>query len=310
MKKKISIVTPTYNEEENIEKLCSSIAIEMALYDYEYEHIIIDNHSTDKTVEKIKKIAFSDKKVKLIVNSRNFGSIRSTHHAILQTDSDATILMCADMQEPINLIGKYLKEWEMGSKVVLGQRESVEEGKILNLVKNFFYKFINKISEIPLIERSGSTCLLSKDIVDHLKKIDDPYPYFRGLLSEITSEIKIVKYHQNKREGGVTKSNFFVLYDHAILGIIKHSKIPVRIFTILGFFASFISLLIAIIFFLYKLAFWNSFEVGVAPLIIGLFGLASIQMFLLGFVGEYLIQILTHSRKLPLVIEKERINFN
>ena len=127
MKKKISIVTPTYNEEENIEKLCSSIAIEMALYDYEYEHIIIDNHSTDKTVEKIKKIAFSDKKVKLIVNSRNFGSIRSTHHAILQTDSDATILMCADMQEPINLIGKYLKEWEMGSKVVLGQRESVED---------------------------------------------------------------------------------------------------------------------------------------------------------------------------------------
>ena len=178
-----------------------------------------------------------------------------------------------------------------------------------NFIKLIFYKLINKISEIPLIERSGSTGLISKEILNHLKKIADPYPYFRGLLSEISSDIKLIPYHQNKRKSGKTKNNFYTLYDMAILGIIKHSKIPLRIFTLIGVIASVVSILIAIVFFFYKILFWNSFEVGIAPLIIGLFTIASIQTFLLGFVGEYLIQILTHNRNLPLVIEKERINF-
>ena len=309
MNKKISIVTPTFNEEANISRLCDEISKEMQGFSYDYEHIIIDNYSTDKTVSIIKEIARKDKRVKLILNSRNFGHIRSSQYGLLQSSGDATILLSSDFQEPINLIGKYLKEWENGFKIVLGQRSSTDSNQSMNFIKSIFYKFINMISEMPLIERSGSTGLLSKEIVDHLRNIGDPYPYFRGLLSEISSDIKTIQYHQIKRMGGKTKNNFYTLYDMAILGVIKHSKVPLRIVTFVGVLASLVSILIAFIFLIYKILFWNSFEVGIAPLIIGLFSIVSIQTFLLGFIGEYLIQILTHSRNLPLVIEKERINF-
>jgi glycosyltransferase involved in cell wall biosynthesis len=309
MNKKISIVTPTFNEEENISKLCNEISREMQNFSYDYEHIIIDNSSTDKTISIIKKLAEKDKRVKVILNSRNFGHIRSSQYGLLQSSGDATILLSSDFQEPTDLIGKYIKEWENGHKIILGQRSSSDTNKSMDFIKSLFYKFINKISEIPLIERSGSTGLISKDIVDLLRNIGDPYPYFRGLLSEISGEIKIIQYHQSERAGGITKNNFYTLYDMAILGIIKHSKIPLRIVTFVGVLASIASILIALIFLIYKILFWNSFEVGIAPLIIGLFSIASIQTFLLGFIGEYLIQILTHSKNLPLVIEKERINF-
>ena len=309
MKKKISIVTPTFNEESNILELYNAISAEMTKFEYDYEHIIIDNCSSDNTVQIIKKIANEDKKVKIILNSRNFGHIRSSQYGLLQSTGDAIILLSSDLQEPPELISKYIKEWENGYKIVLGQRETTDDNKSMNFIKLIFYKFINKISEIPLIERSGSTGLISKEILNHLKKIADPYPYFRGLLSEISSDIKLIPYHQNKRKSGKTKNNFYTLYDMAILGVIKHSKIPLRIFTFIGVIASIFSILIALVFFFYKILYWNSFEVGIAPLIIGLFTIASIQTFLLGFVGEYLIQILTHNRNLPLVIEKERINF-
>ena len=309
MNKKISIVTPTFNEEANIYRLCDEISKEMQGFSYDYEHIIIDNYSTDKTVSIIKEIARKDKRVKLILNSRNFGHIRSSQYGLLQSSGDATILLSSDFQEPINLIGKYLKEWENGFKIVLGQRSSTDSNQSMNFIKSIFYKFINMISEIPLIERSGSTGLLSKEIVDHLRNIGDPYPYFRGLLSEISSDIKTIQYHQAKRLLGKSKNNFYTLYDMAILGVIKHSKLPLRIVTFIGVLASLVSILIAFIFLIYKILFWNSFEVGIAPLIIGLFTIVSIQTFLLGFIGEYLIQILTHSRNLPLVIENERINF-
>ena len=309
MNKKISIVTPTFNEEANISRLCDEISKEMQGFSYDYEHIIIDNYSTDKTVSIIKEIARKDKRVKLILNSRNFGHIRSSQYGLLQSSGDATILLSSDFQEPTNLIGKYLKEWENGHKIILGQRASTDSNQSMNFIKSVFYKFMNMISEMPLIERSGSTGLLSKEIVDHLRVIGDPYPYFRGLLSEISSDIKTIQYHQIKRMGGKTKNNFYTLYDMAILGVIKHSKVPLRIVTFVGVLASLVSILIAFIFLIYKILFWNSFEVGIAPLIIGLFSIVSIQTFLLGFIGEYLIQILTHSRNLPLVIEKERINF-
>ena len=309
MKKKISIVTPTFNEEDNILRLCDEISKEMKNYSYDYEHIIIDNSSTDKTISIVKKIAEKDKNVKVILNSRNFGSIRSSQYGLLQSTGDATILLSSDFQEPISLIGKYIKEWENGYSIVLGQRVSSDTNKGVDFIKSFFYKFINIISEIPLIERSGSTGLISKEVVDHLRRIADPYPYFRGLLCEISDNIKIIPYHQFERAGGKTKENFYTLYDMAILGIIKHSKVPLRIATFVGFLASILSILVAIIFFVFKLLFWDSFQLGIAPLIIGLFCIASIQTFLLGFIGEYLIQILTHNRNLPLVIERERINF-
>ncbi len=307
--KKISIVTPTFNEEDNIEKLSKCISDEMKKHNYDYEHIIIDNSSEDKTIPIIKKIAEKDKKVKIIINARNFGHVRSPFHGILQSSGDATILLNSDFQEPPELISDYIKEWEKGFKIVLGQRSASDTNPMTDLGRSFFYKFIKKISEVPLMERTSGTGLFDKEIINQLKKISDPYPYFRGLLSEISSDIKLVKFHQSKRKGGKTKNNFYTLYDTAVLGIIKHSKVPLRLITFIGFFASIVSILIAITFLFYKLLFWESFEVGIAPLIIGLFSVASIQIFLLGFIGEYVMQILTHSRNLPLVVEKERINF-
>ena len=309
MSKKISIITPTFNEEKNIEKLCSEISKEMSKLDYDYEHIVIDNHSNDGTIPILKKIAEKDKKVKVIINSRNFGHIRSPIYGMLQASGDACILMNSDFQDPIELIPKYIKEWEQGNQIILAQRISSDENFFLNSFKNFFYKFINKISDVPLMRNTTGSGLFTKNIVDQIRKIDDPYPYFRGLLSEISSQIKLIQFHQPKRSGGETKNNFYTLYDIGVLGIVKHSKLPLRLMTFIGFFTSIASIITAAVFFFYKILFWDSFEVGIAPLVIGLFAIASVQIFLLGFIGEYVMTILTHTRKLPLVVEKERINF-
>lgn len=309
MTKKISIITPTFNEEENIEKLCLKISEEMKKLNYDYEHIIIDNHSDDKTISIIKKIAEKDKKIKVIINARNFGHIRSPIYGMLQASGDACIMMSSDFQDPPELIPRYISEWEKGNKIILGQRTTSDENFLMNSFKNLFYKFIQSISETPLMKNTTGSGLLSKDIIDQIRKIDDPYPYFRGLLSEISSEIKLIQFHQPKRSEGKTKNNLYTMYDMGVLGIVKHSKIPLRIMTFVGFITSVVSAIIAITFLFYKILFWNSFEVGIAPLIIGLFAIASVQIFLLGFIGEYVMTILTHNRKLPLVIEKERINF-
>ena len=309
MSKKISIITPTFNEEKNIEKLCSEISKEMSKLNYDYEHIVIDNHSNDGTISILKKIAARDNKVKVIINSRNFGHIRSPIYGMLQASGDACILMNSDFQDPIELIPKYIKEWEQGNQIILAQRICSDENFFLNSFKNFFYKFINKISDVPLMRNTTGSGLFTKNIVDQIRKIDDPYPYFRGLLSEISSQIKLIQFHQPKRSGGETKNNFYTLYDIGVLGIVKHSKLPLRLMTFIGFFTSIISIITATVFFFYKILFWDSFDVGIAPLVIGLFAIASVQIFLLGFIGEYVMTILTHTRKLPLVVEKERINF-
>ena len=309
MQKLISIVTPTYNEEGNIEDLCSSIAKEMSKTNYDYEHIVIDNNSSDKTISILRKLSNKDKKLKVIINTRDFGHIKSPIHGLLQTSGDASILMSSDFQDPPELIHKYIKEWENGHKVVLGQRESSDEFFLKQFFKNIFYKFIKSISELPLMTNTTGAGLFDREILNQVKKIDDPYPYFRGLLSEITSDIKLVKFHQPDRKSGKTKNNFYSLYDIGILGIIKHSKLPLRIMTFIGFITSLLSILVAIVFFFYKILYWDSFDLGIAPLIIGLFGIASIQLFFLGFIGEYVMNILLQTRKLPLVIEKERINF-
>tara|TARA_X000000368_G_scaffold416727_1_gene411338 strand:- start:1988 stop:2917 length:930 start_codon:yes stop_codon:yes gene_type:complete len=309
MKKLISIVTPTFNEQGNIKELCSKISSEMKKLDYEYEHIVIDNNSNDGTIEILKKIAAEDKKLKVIINSRNFGHIKSPIHGILQSSGDAVIVMSSDFQDPPELIPEYIKEWEKGHKVVLGQKESSEEGTIKNLIRKLFYKLIKSISEVPLMMNTTGAGIFDRKIIEEIRKINDPYPYFRGLVSEITEDIKLIKFHQPNRASGKTKNNFYSLYDIGILGIIKHSKIPLRIMTMVGFFAGIFSVLVALIFLIYKLLFWDSFEWGVAPLIIGVFGFASLQIFMLGFIGEYVMNILTHTRKLPLVVEKERINF-
>ena len=309
MNKLISIVTPTYNEQENIEELCKSISTELKKTNYDYEHIIIDNSSTDQTTEIIKKLAKEDRRIKVIINSRNFGHIRSPIHGLFQAKGDAMILMMADFQDPVDLIPKYISEWEQGRDVVLAQKNVSGENFISHFTKKIFYNFIKSISEVSLMTNTTGSGLFDKKIIEEIKKIDDPYPYFRGLLSEITSNIKLINFYQPKRKKGKTKNNFYTLYDLGILGIVKHSKIPLRLITFVGFAASFTSMLVAIVFLFRKLLNWNSFDAGVAPLIIGLFFIASIQIFLLGFIGEYVMNILTQTRKLPLVIEKERINF-
>ena len=310
MIKKISIVTPTFNEELNIEKLCADISLQMKKLDYEYEHIVIDNLSTDTTVQILEKIAGKDKNLKVIVNSRNFGHIRSPIHGLLQASGDAVILMSADFQDPVDLIPKYIDEWKNGHLVVMGQKTTSDESKFKHYFKKLYYKFINAISEVPLLMNTTGSGLFDRKVIEELRKVNDPYPYFRGLVSEVTNDVKLLEFHQPKRNKGSTKNNFYTLYDLGIVGIIKHSKIPLRIVTFIGLIASLFSFLISIIFLFRKLFNWSSFDVGIAPLIIGVFMIASIQIFLLGFIGEYVMNILYHNRNMPLVIEKKRINFD
>ena len=306
---KISIVTPTFNEEENIQKLCLGIKDSMKNLNINYEHIVIDNCSTDKTIANLKKICSTDKNVKVIINTKNFGHIKSPFHGILQSTGDACILMASDFQDPLDLIPKYIKKWQSGSKIVLGKKITSEENSLIFSMRKFFYKFLNKISETKLTENTTGSGIFDKSIINKLKNIKDPYPYLRGLLSELGEEISVVEFNQPKRLSGITKNNIFTLYDIGMLGIIKHSRAPLRFVTFLGFVLSFFSLLTALVYFIYKLIFWNTFDLGIAPLIIGIFGFASIQVLLLGIIGEYVGILLIHIRNLPLVQEKERINF-
>ena len=306
---KISIVNPTFNEEENIEKLCFDIKVEMEKLNINYEHIVIDNCSTDKTIHLLKDICKKNKNVKVIVNAKNFGHIRSQFYGILQISGDACILMAADFQDPVNIIPKYIQKWQSGAKIVLGKKISSEENLFIFNIRKLFYKFINKISDTKLTENTTGAGIFDKSVINQLKNISDPYPYLRGLLNELSEETHVVEFNQPQRLLGKTKNNIFTLYDMGMLGIVKHSRAPLRFVIFLGFVLSFFSLLIAAGYFIYKLIFWNSFDVGIAPLVIGIFGFASIQILLLGIIGEYVGVLLIHQRNLPLVIEKERINF-
>lgn len=310
MKKLISIVTPTFNEEKNIYSFSKEISIQMQNLDYDYEHIIIDNASTDDTQNIINKLCAEDKKVKAIFNRKNFGHIRSPYHAILQANGDAIILVAADFQDPPILIPQLIEKWRQGSDIVFLKRKKTQENIFLEFVKKLFYRIINSISETSLTEKTTGSGIFDKKIIEELKKIDEPYPYFRGLLTEITDNIDVIEFDQPKRSHGKSKNNFFTLFDIAMLGIIKHSKLPLRFMTVSGFVLSFFSLLVGLFFFIYKLLFWESFQLGLAPLILGLFFGISIQVFMLGIIGEYVGFILTQVRKMPLVIEKKRINFD
>ena len=306
---KISIVTPTYNEVENIEKLYLDIKQQFSKINYEYEHLIIDNNSNDGTIRKIKELALKDKNLKIIINSKNYGHIRSPYYGLLQCNGDAVILMASDFQDPVDLIPRYIDEWNKGSKIVLGEKINSDENKIKFDLRQIFYKFLNYLSDIELTKNTTGSGIFDKSVVSRLREIRDPYPYFRGLISEVGDEIKTIKFNQPLRRYGKTKNNFSTLFDIAMLGIVKHSRKPLRFMVLTGFISSAISLVIGIFYLIYKILFWNSFSLGLAPIIIGIFFISSIQITLLGLVGEYIGVILLHQRKLPLVIEKERINF-
>ena len=309
-KKIISIVTPCFNEADNILELNTRITEVMQSLSYDFEHIYIDNSSTDGTVEIIKAIALHDKRRKLIVNARNFGHIRSPYHGIMQSSGDACILIASDMQDPPEIIREYIKHWEAGSKIVMSVKPESEESALMFLIRKLYYQFIDKISEVPLIKNATGAGLFDKDVIQILRKINDPNPYFRGLLCEIGFPITQVPFKQPRRKRGVTKNNFYSLYDLAMIGITNHSKIPLRIMTIGGFGLSFLSALVAVGFLIAKLIFWNSFQLGTAPMLIGIFFFGAIQTFFIGVIGEYIGSIHTQVRNMPLVIEQERINFD
>jgi glycosyltransferase involved in cell wall biosynthesis len=309
-RKLISVVTPCYNEELNVDLIYKKVKEVFAgLPQYDYEHIFIDNCSKDKTVSLLKEICRSDSNVKLIVNVRNFGWIRSPYHALLQSNGDASILIVADLQDPPELIKEFLKRWEEGYKVVIGVKTEAAESKLMFLIRSAYYNLINRLSDTELIKNYTGFGLYDRQLISILKGIDDPYPYFRGLVSDIGFEIFRVPYNQPTRMRGISTSNFYALYDVGILGITNHSKVPLRLATFAGFVMSMFSLLVAFIYFVYKLVFWDWFNAGQAPMVIGLFFFASVQLLFIGIIGEYIGAIHTQILKRPLVIEKERINF-
>ncbi|MBE2260235.1 MAG: glycosyltransferase family 2 protein [Candidatus Accumulibacter sp.] len=309
--KLISVVTGCFNEEENVDELYRRIRAQFEqLPAYDYEHIFIDNASSDGTVARIKAIAARDRRVKLIVNTRNFGHIRSPVHALLQARGDAIIAMASDLQEPPELIPEFLARWEQGYRVVAGVKPSSAHTTAMSFVRRSFYATIGRISDTRLIPNFTGFGLYDRAVVEIIRQTDDPYPYFRGLIADIGFEHAEVPFVQPRRSHGISKNNFYTLYDMAILGITSHSKIPIRLATMAGFALSALSLLVAITYLIYKLVSWEQFSVGIAPVVIGFFFFASVQLFFIGILGEYIAAIHTQVLKRPLVIEKERVNFD
>lgn len=306
MKKKISIVTPTYNEEDNIGTLVTLVRdlFKQSLINYDYEHIIIDNCSTDRTSQVLKEICSIDKNVKVILNARNFGHIRSPAYAMKVADGDAVISLVADLQDPPELIPEFINIWEKGEyKMILGVKKSSEESPLFFLVRKMYYSLVTKLADIELVKNFTGFGLYDKKVIDVLRSIDDPYPYWRGLICELGFKKFLYPYDQPKRRRGFTKNNFYTLYDIGILGITTHSKIPLRICAMLGFISTVVCLILAVVIVTTQLFSWLS------PLTMGLFFFSSVQLFALGILGEYIGNIQTQILKRPLVIELDRINF-
>jgi glycosyltransferase involved in cell wall biosynthesis len=308
--KTVSIITPCYNEEANVEEVYSRVRAVMAgLGRYRYEHIFIDNSSRDRTVEKLKTIAARDTNVKLIVNARNFGHIRSPIHALFQATGDAVIGLVADLQDPPELIPDMLDKWEQGFAMVLCIKEASDENALMFAIRRRYYRLVQRLSSIQTFESFTGFGLFDRRVVEIIKSMDDRYPYFRGLIAEVGLPHAKIIYSQPRRKRGVTKNNFYTLYDLAMLGITNLSKVPLRLVTAFGFATGILSLLVGLAYLIYKLVFWANFEVGMAPLVIGLFFLGSVQLLSMGILGEYIGAIHTQVHKRPYVVEKERINF-
>ena len=309
--KLISIVSPCYNEEGNVEALTDRVrALFSELPQYRYEHIIIDNHSTDNTVEILRGIAARDPNVKVIVNSRNFGHLRSPQHALLSAQGDAVVVLLSDLQDPPELIVDFLREWEAGYPIVVAVKSTSEENGLMYRLRSTYYKTIARLTDVNVLEHFTGFGLYDRKVMDILRKdFQDPYPYFRGQIAEIGFPQKIIHYNQKRRVRGITKNNFYTLYDMAMLGITNLSKVPLRLVIFFGFVCAFLSLLTGLGYLLAKLIFWNSFQFGLAPTMIGLFFLGSVQLISLGIIGEYVGSIHTIVQDRPLVTEKERINF-
>jgi glycosyltransferase involved in cell wall biosynthesis len=305
----VSIVTPCYNEEENVDELHSRIAaVFAALPQYRYEHLFIDNASTDTTELRIRAIAARDPNVRAIFNARNFGHLRSPFHAMLQARGDAVITLASDLQDPPELIADFLAAWERGAKVVIGVKKKSEESLPFWLLRSAYYKLVRAMADVDLIEHFTGFGLYDRQVIEILRDMRDPYPYVRGLVSEIGFPPARIPYDQPLRKRGITKNNFYTLWDIAMLGMTTHTKVPLRVATIGGFLAGALSFGIAFGYLLAKLIWWDEFQLGAAPLLIGMFFLGSVQLLTLGILGEYVGAVLTQVRGLPHVVERERID--
>jgi glycosyltransferase involved in cell wall biosynthesis len=309
-RKKLSIVSGCFNEAGNVEDLVARVTKVMsALPQYDYEQIIIDNASTDGTQEILRKLAAGNPRLKVILNARNFGHIRSPYHGMMQAGGDAVIYLASDLQEPPELIPEFVRKWDEGAKAVVAIKDSSAESPLFFAVRRLYYRLVEGLADTRTIQNFTGFGLYDRVIMEYCRSLKDPYPYFRVLIAEIGLPVARVSYHQPLRTRGFTKNNLYTLYDMAMLGITNFSKVPLRLAAMLGFVMAIISLLVALVYLVYKLVFWYSLPIGTAPLVIGLFFFASVQLFFIGILGEYIGAIHTQVLKRPLVVERERINF-
>lgn len=310
--KKVSILIPCYNEEDNVIPMSEVIVnlFTTQLTQYDYELVFIDNDSKDTTRPKLRKICEKNPHIKAIFNAKNFGQFNSPYYGILQTTGDCTISMVCDFQDPIELIPRYLEEWEKGYKIVIGIKTSSKENKLVYGLRTLYYKIIKKFSDVEQIEHFTGSGLYDKEFVQVLRDLKDPTPFLRGIVAELGYKRKEIPYEQPKRRAGKTHNNFFTLYDAAMLSITSYTKVGLRACTFLGMICGTISALIGLIYLILKLLFWNRFAAGMAPILIGMFFLGSLQLFFIGFIGEYISSINRRVMNRPLVVEEERINFD
>lgn len=311
MKKTISILIPCYNEEENVVPMSEAIVnlFETELTAYDYELVFIDNDSHDKTRELLREICSKNPNIKAIFNAKNFGQFNSPYYGILQTTGDCTISMVCDFQDPIELIPQYIKEWENGYKIVIGIKTSSKESKIMYFLRSVYYKMIKKFSDVEQIEHFTGSGLYDRSFVDVLRNLKDPKPFMRGIVAELGFKRKEIPYEQPQRRAGKTHNNFYTLYDAAMLSITSYTKIGLRLATFVGCGVGMVSLLVALIYLIMKLVMWNSFQAGMAPILIGMCFLGALQLFFIGLMGEYILSINERVMNRPLVVEEERINF-
>jgi polyisoprenyl-phosphate glycosyltransferase len=312
MKKKlISVITPCFNEQDNVDLICRRVEEVFSEQDlYDYEHIFIDNNSEDDTVLKLGEISQENSRVKIIVNARNFGFVRSSYYGLLQGTGDAVILVFSDLQDPPELILEFLSKWEEGYEVVKGIKISSEESPFVYGVRRFYYYLVSCLAEdVELTSNFTGFGLYDRKVIQALGMINDPYPYLKGLISEIGFKTTTINYHQAVRLKGKSSFNFYRMYDLAMLGITTYSNFPLRLATMMGFTLSLISFLVGIATLVIKLFFWDFFPVGIAAMLVGMFLFSSIHLFFIGILGEYVGLINRRSLKRPLVVERKRINF-